>query len=193
MSPEDEISAAIVEGLRKNDRLRRKHASFWNFYKKSSKELGLFSEIFHRFEIDYGSKVIEWGLCKNDPPDIFADLADGRKIGVEITELVNEAAIDAQIHKPDDYYHHLFQFDFKNACEEVRKLVRHKEAKLSHKMPDYAELALLIHTDEFLLKSDQFMVDVTPRVLDSSRVFASIYILFSYEPDKQQCPLIKLF
>ncbi|HZM44661.1 MAG TPA: hypothetical protein VFC14_07500 [Burkholderiales bacterium] len=192
MSIVDEISLEIIESLRRNDGLRRKHASFWNFHKKSSKELGLFSERFHKFESDYRSNIIGWALCEKDPPDVFANLADGRKIGIEITELVNEAAIDAQIRKPDEYSEELFQFGFDEASEEIRRIVREKEEKLFPAMSDYDELALLIHTDEFLLKSDQFAPGVAAYILDNSRVFESVYLLFSYEPDKQQCPLVKL-
>jgi hypothetical protein len=188
----DEISLQIIESLRSNDRLRRKHASFWNFHKKSSKELALFSEIFRRFEADYCSNVIGWNLCENDPPDVFVNLADGRKIGIEITELVNEASIDAQISRPGEYSGELFRFGLDEACEEIRRIVRDKEEKLSPAVSDYDELALLIHTDEFLLRSDQFAPDASAQILEESRVFESVYLLFSYEPDKQECPLIKL-
>lgn len=192
MSNVDEISSSIVESLRRNDRLRRKHASFWNFHKKSSKELGLFSEIFKNFESDYGSKVIGWGLCEKDPPDVFADLVDGRKIGVEITELVNEAAIDAQIKNLILYPKELLSFGYDRACEEIRRIVEEKEEKLSLVLPSYDELVLLIHTDEFLLKPEQFQPTVATQSFKAGRVFQTVYLLFSYEPDKGKCPLIKL-
>ncbi|MGE5159087.1 MAG: hypothetical protein ACM3OF_13200 [Gemmatimonas sp.] len=188
----DAISSQIIESLRRNDRLRRKHASFWNFHKKSSKERALFSEIFRRFEADYCSNVTGWNLCEKDPPDVFANLADGRKIGLEITELVNQAAIDAQISRPGEYSKELLRFGFDQARKEIRRIVREKEEKLSLVISDFDELALLIHTDEFLLKSNQFSPDISTQILEECGVFGSVYILFSYEPDKQQCPLIKL-
>lgn len=192
MSEIDEISLKIVESLRRNDQLRRKHADFWNFYKKSSKELGLFSEIFARFEADYESKVIQWGLCEDEPPDIFVSLANGRKVGIEITELVNEASVIAQLKKSPDYSTELIRFGFDEACEEISRILKKKSTKTAPKLTDYDALVLLIHSDEPMLKSDQFLQSGTLRLFERSPIFECVYLLFSYEPDKQECPLIKL-
>lgn len=192
MADTDEVVQQILDSLRANDALKRRHANFWNFHDKRSKELGLFSEIFDKFEKDYEAKIVEWGLSPKDPPDVFAKLADGRLIGIEITELVNEAAIDAQICKPDRYSTELLRFDFSVAANKLRQKVEAKAKKLEHVHASYDELVLLIHTDEFMLKPEQFCSNehgITPEI---ARIIDRVYLLFSYEADKQSCPLIQL-
>ncbi len=192
MSERDDITREVIEDLSKNDAQIRKHASFWNFHKKSAKELGIFSEIFDRIEQYEDSQITEWGLCESDPPDIFARFANGMYLGVEITELVNQSAIQAQISASQSYDTELFSFDIPKAQEAIRKIIEIKERKVSKSTEAFDTFALLIHTDEFLLKSDEFEYEGAKLLKGPSEVFSSVYLLFSYEPDKQECPLIRL-
>jgi len=187
-----EMVNEILESLRKNDSLRRKHASFWNFHKKTSKELSLFSEIFDRFKCDFGQEIVEWGLCDKDPPDIFAKLADGSTKGIEITELVNETAIQSQIRQDPKYHEVLFRFDYDASVNKLHEILDDKEQKLRRNAVEYNGVILLIHTDEFLLHSDLFAgkgPDIFP---NGSKLFERVYLLFSYEPKKQHSPLLRL-
>jgi hypothetical protein len=192
MSEIDEISQEILESLKKNDGLRRKHANFWNFYKKSSKELGLFSEVFEQFQKDFGVPIEEWGLCDTDPPDIFAKLIDGSVRGVEITELVNEKAIRDQIAGSGEYSQELFRFDYEESKHKLNDILAEKENKVAAIRTEYDSLSLLIHTDEFLLNSELFIGKGPEIFSNSSEVFDGVYLLFSYEPAKQKCPLLRL-
>lgn len=186
------ISEEIIEHLNKNDVQKRKHANFWNFHKKTSKELGIFSEIFEQFQQDSGFPIVNWGLCDTDPPDIFAKLSDGSLIGIEITELVNESAIKAQINNQNDYYEELLRFDFETAVNKLNAILLEKEEKLLLNKSKYNELSLLIHTDEWLLKSEQFVDKGHEIFPKNSEIFQKVYLLFSYESDKKKCPLIRL-
>lgn len=192
MVDDQKIVDELIESLSENDRLRRKHASFWNFHKKTSKELGLFSEVFDRFKTDLKQEIMEWGLCDTDPPDIFAKLADGSLIGIEITELVNEKAIQAQIRRDPNYYDELFRFDYDAAVSKLRNILTEKEKKLYKEVFKFDGLSLLIHTDEFLLNSDIFIGKESDIFPEGSNVFESVYILFSYEPKKQKSPMLRL-
>ena len=192
MTEDQELVEELLKSLSKNDKLSRKHASFWNFYKKASKELGLFSEIFDRFKEDFSENIVEWGLCDFDPPDIYVKLSDGSVKGVEITELVNEKAIKAQISGDPEYHEELFRFDNEAAILKLRNILAEKEKKLSNRFCDYSGLSLLIHTDEFLLKSEQFIDKGNEIFPNGSDVFERVYLLFSYEPDKQHSPLVRL-
>ena len=189
---EDRISLQIIESLAKNDRLPRKHADFWNFHSKPSKELGIFSEIFDRFESARSTKIVEWGLCEPDPPDVYVRFENGNCAGVEITELVNEPAIAAQIRKEASYSIESMKFDFDAACMKIAEIVREKAWKVAAVRRNYDELCLLIHTDEPLLSSDQF--GSVPKTITSNdrEAFDTVLLLFSYEPQKQKCPLITL-
>jgi hypothetical protein len=43
-----------------------------------------------------GSSVFDWRQPSKDPPDIECDLADGRKIGVELTSWLDESQIGSE-------------------------------------------------------------------------------------------------
>lgn len=186
------ISNEILENLRKSDALKRKHANFWNFHKKTSKELSLFSEILDQYQLDSGLSIVKWGLCNEEPPDIFAELSDSSLHGIEITELVNESAIKAQINNQSDYYEELMRFNYQIAVNKLCEILLEKEKKLLLNKSNYDGLSLLIHTDEWLLKSEQFVDKGHEIFPNGSAIFQKIYLLFSYEPDKNKCPLLRL-
>ena len=193
MNPVDEeIVQELLERIEKNESLQRKHANFRNYFCKNTKETGLFFEVFKRIEKELGSKIANWGLVDNDPPDIFAELKDGRKIGIEITELVNEAAITAQIQRSANYFKEQLRFNVPTACDEISKIVARKSKKSMQAREDYNEILLLIHTDEMLLTSDNFIAE-SNEVLDiPENIFQSVYLLFSYEPKNGKSPLLKI-
>lgn len=185
---QDEIVDAILKGLTKTDSLKRKHAKFWNSHKKSSKELGIFSEAFDGIQADYGNPITGWRRCDNDPPDVEFELA-GKRIGVEITELVNEKAINAQIGNSLEYSCELLRFGVLAAEMRIREIINEKEEKVELVAANYDELVLLIHTDEPMLSSDEFR---DYRVEKPCRYFHRIYLLFSYEPAKNSSPFIRI-
>lgn len=186
------IANQIIDSLSENDKLKRKHANFWNYHKKNSKELGIFSEVFNRIESDFMQKITGWGLCEFDPPDIFFKLADGNLVGVEITELVNEQAINYQIKQDQKYNDEVTKFDYGLAVIKLREILESKEQKVSKCNCNYQSLVLLIHTDESLLNSEIFDGKGKQIFSQGSTTFNSVYLLFSYEPKKQENPLIRL-
>lgn len=184
----DEIAAQVVAALQATDRLKRKHASFWNSAKKSSKEMGVFTEAMYRISLDLPNAIDGWNPVDKDPPDI--ELTYGsEKLALEITELVNPKAISAQIGASPGYSMELVQYGLAEANARLQEIVSDKEAKILRVLPQYTAAALLIHTDEPMLSSDMF----EGYFLESkSNVYDWIYLLFSYEPAKGECPLVRL-
>ena len=86
----------------------------------------------------------------------------------------------------------LLRFDFDQAVTELRQIIARKGTKLSSVSEPYDEFALLIHTDEFMLTSNQFATNNHGITLDIAPIISRIYLLFSYEPANQTCPLIRL-
>lgn len=185
---DDDIATQIVAALQATDRLKRKHAPFWNSAKKSSKEMGVFTEVMYRISLDLPNAIDGWNLAEKDPPDI--ELTCGPdKLALEITELVNPKAICAQISGSPSYSMELVQYGLAEAKARLQKIVSEKEAKILRALPQYTAAALLIHTDEPMLSSDMF----EGYLLESkSTVYDWIYLLFSYEPAKGECPLVRL-
>lgn len=184
----DSIAAQIIKDLQATDRLRRKHASFWNFHRKGPKEFGVFTEALRRIESDYGAKIESWAACNPDPPDITFQTANVR-IGVEITELVNELALNAQLHDPAAYSMELLRYGVSEAKSQLKEIVIEKEKKVKSVAQNFNSLVLLLHTDEPMISSDHFLDYHLPV---PSNIFERIYLLFSHDPAKSGCPIVRL-
>ena len=87
----------MVAGLKQIENMdrRRGHATFWNADNKSQcwMEVGATSDWAEKMD-SQGHSIPICKIKKNldDPPDVFAEM-DGEKIGIEVTELVDEQAI----------------------------------------------------------------------------------------------------
>jgi hypothetical protein len=184
----EEIAAQIVSDLGATDRLSRKHASFWNFAKKGPKEMGVFTEAMERIAEDLDGPITGWSPVHPDPPDI--ELTSGTDtIGVEITELVNPKALKAQLSGSVTYSEELLDYGPDQAKTQIAEIVKEKEEKIGRAIHRYDAAALLIHTDEPMLTSEMFQCY---RLSPPSEVYRWVYLLFSYEPAKNECPLVRL-
>ncbi|MFZ5565437.1 MAG: hypothetical protein ACOY95_00390 [Pseudomonadota bacterium] len=182
----NEVIEQILADLRSTDRLKRRHASFWNFVRKGPKEIAVFTEAMRRIECDVGESITSWSIPVPDPPDIVVTLGS-EKIGIEITELVNPKALRAQLHVPERYGIELIQYGAEEAKSRLKDIISEKESKLVLVGDKYDRFILLVHTDEPTLSSDQFR---DWKVNLSSSVFCRAYLLFSYEPAYGECPLV---
>ena len=183
-----EVAAQIVADLEATDRLRRKHASFWNFARKGPKEMGVFTEAMGRIEKDLAAPISAWNPVLQDPPDIEL-ISGAERIGVEITELVNPRAVKAQLDQNLSYERELLRYGPDQAKTRIAEIVKEKEAKIRPVISTYDALALLIHTDEPMLDSEML---ADHRLTPASAVYRWVYLLFSYEPSKNECPLVRL-
>lgn len=191
-SEDEEIVAQILSDLAKNDKKPRKHANFFEFWKKPVKETGIFEEFITKLEEHLGVPIKSWKLADNDPPDIVAELENGQTIGVELTELVNKDAIDAQIHKPEAYSGIALNFGADEALIKINSIIDSKSDKLRNVVSMYDQLILLIHTDEIMLTSATFVKSMQNHKLHSSNVFNSVHLMFSYEPASKSYPVVSI-
>ena len=184
----DEIAAQIIADLDATDRLRRKHASFRNFARKGPKEMGVFTEAMERIARDLPAQIAGWSPVVEDPPDI--ELTSGaQRIGVEITELVNPRALKAQLDNSPRYTEELLHYGPDQAKAQLAEIVKAKEEKIRVVRSRYTAFALLIHTDEPMLNSEMLSGH---RLRPESEMYRWVYLLFSYEPTKNECPLVRL-
>jgi len=191
-SEDEEIVAQILSDLAKNDKKPRSHANFFEFWKKSVKETGIFEEFIAKLEGHLGIPIKTWKLADNDPPDVIAELENGQTIGVELTELVNKDAIDAQIHKPETYTGIALSFGANEALVKINSIIDSKSNKLRKVVSIYDQLILLIHTDEIMLTSATFVNSMQSHKFHSSDVFNSVHLMFSYEPASKSYPVISI-
>jgi hypothetical protein len=125
----------------------------------------------------------------NDPPDCEANLFEGGKLGIEVTELVDPAAILA--YKNGDTNQHA-EWGEDKLIKSIAHRLKTKDNSTNIKGGPYDQYILVIHTDEPLLS-----FDYTYPLLASTRfqyysLIDRAFLLMSYDEKHQCCPFIEL-
>jgi hypothetical protein len=144
-------------------------------------------------EVDAARAVLEGSGCNvgqlesrnDDPPDCEA-IVDGKRSGIEITELVHERSLKSTIKGSGQY----FLWDRDDLLTKLQKLIQHKD-RADIKGGPYDRYILVIVTDEFVLERG----DVS-RFLEgaefSARHITDCFFGLSYHPATKSCPIFKL-
>lgn len=201
--PEDEIDwEEVLRLMREHADKGRGYAEFWEWAPdKAQAEAGVASTL-----ADYLSAVegIEWRLGKhlapNDPPDVLFTTADGRRIGIEVTELVSPEAAAFHRHRkktgegdPYAYAH----WTAETVADALRKTAEKKDGKLFGRHEFFDEIWLAIATDEPIITLDlaqEALRDCEPAVQAIDRAF----LLLSYHPEADKgrfpdgCPVLSI-
>jgi hypothetical protein len=191
MTSEDErqIAQLMREALRRS----RGHASFFEWApNRDLEELGVagyFREsLEHRGQPSF-DRIASRGRG-NDPPDCEALGPDGKPIAIEVTELVNPAAIIAFKHNKAYEWNEWSREELQGALR--RQLIRKAACYASLKGGPYAEYIVLIYTDEPMLP-----YDTATRLLDAV-TFEMVpridraFLLISYDQNLGYCPYLQL-
>ena len=128
----------------------------------------------------------------NDPPDCEGLDANGARVAIEITELVDGAAIRAVKQGGS-------QFDWRTWTKEdfLRELARRIDAK-DHRYPHLKEppypggYVVVIHTDEPLLPRNTVRGHLEGYRLPKPEHVSRALLLLSYDPSVQRCPYFEL-
>ncbi|MDX1508247.1 MAG: hypothetical protein R3358_08200 [Woeseiaceae bacterium] len=183
----DEVRKVIADLKRKP----RRHANWFEWLDKQGKELGIAQEFVVALERVAGP-VAEHVKLGDDPPDIAISLQNGGQISLEITELVNQEAIEAQLSGSADYSRQIFDWDDQKIVSRITKRVREKEMKCRAMASGDSKLALLLHTDEPILSEKDVQEAIQKLGPIESDVFNEIWLIFSYDPKTSSFPLIRL-
>lgn len=124
-------------------------------------------------------------LVSADPPDVLLVATGGRRVGVEVTELVCPAAAAYHRHRMktgegDPYAYAEWTADL--TAQRITELVEQKDQKLAGPRGRYDELIVGIRTDEVTITAD-----IAEEALRSCRPQAQVidraFLLLSYHPD----------
>lgn len=187
MLDSDEVRQLIADLKRRP----RRHASWFEWIDKPGKELGVAQEFAVALERVSGS-VAEHVELGGDPPDIVLSLQGGASINLELTELVNQKAIEAQLGGAPEYAAQIFDWDNRKIASRIRERVQDKEMKCRALSSTSARLILLMHTDEMVLSEKVVQEALDEHGPIRSDVFDEIWLLFSYEPKNRIYPLLRL-
>jgi hypothetical protein len=125
----------------------------------------------------------------NDPPDCEANLFEGGKLGIEVTELVDPAAIMA--YKNGDTNQQAEWSKDKLIKSITHRLIA-KDISTNLKGGPYDQYILVIHTDEPLLTFDYAYPLLSTTLFQYYSLIDRAFLLISYDEKHQCCPFIEL-
>lgn len=125
----------------------------------------------------------------NDPPDCEANLYEGGKLGIEVTELVDPAAIMA--YKNGDTSQQA-EWSEDKLIKAITHRLKAKDISTNLKGGPYAQYALVIHTDEPLLNFDYTYPVLSKIAFHDYSLIDRAFLLMSFDNKHQCCPFIEL-
>ena len=168
-------------------RKKRRYASYFDWHIKGRKELGVLEELIRSMEIEGPSSYHSPRIQDPDPPDCSALDAQGALVGFEIAELVSEDAVRRTEQGEtlvSDWTPHMVALA-------LNSILLEKDGKSFVGGP-YARIAVLVHTDEYLIAYDEVRPYVEGRSFGPFKTIDEAYLLLSYNPYYQRCPFLRL-
>lgn len=186
---EDDIDwARLAEEFKKNHRPHAGHFS-WETNRELA-EWGVLQEFANALAHDDGLffSQARHRDAGNDPPDCEALVADGSRIGIEITELVDDrSAAAARLGKPYDWK------DWKGVLlPALEQILDRKDSPAEIKDGPYSEYVLLVFSDEPWLERDYVERSIAVHVFPGTAVITRAFLLLSYDPFLQRYPCYEL-
>jgi hypothetical protein len=168
---------------------QRPYAGFFAWNDKTIAEHGVAKEflLVAKDEVAIDPDTLRSRDLGMDPPDCEATTFVGDRIGIEITEVVDETAI--QQSRTDPYVYAVYTKE--SFLARIQSILLRKDARVLLD-PPYDEYWVLLHTDELMLTRetlagwlDGFM---PPQLSQTDRA----YLLISYDPSIRACPYFRL-
>ncbi len=177
----DHTMKRMLAHWNKMKKTKRQHANAFETGNKELKELIIAQDFFSILERTRTDKLISIASA-GDPPDILVTTDADKQVAIEITELVNQVAIQHQIANNPDYVYELLSWNQEVFTSKVQQIIDTKIEACSSITEHYDELVLLIFTAEPRLRSkdlEKYLASATFEGLDK---FDAVYILTSYDP-----------
>lgn len=178
-----------IERLRK---LKRNHASFFNWHDQEVQERVVGMDFFQKLEESSGEYLLKIESAE-DPPDVKITTSEGRELGVEITELVDQASIEYEIKGDSRWYERVVSWSREHTIDRLEAIIARKDGKCEKANEKYETLVLLIFTDEPMLDSGTLKVYLRGHTWPETKYIDEAYILTGYEPKHGTKCLIRLF
>ena len=165
----------------------RRYASFFEWYEKGPKELGVVESLVEALTRVHGIHLHSPREYTPDPPDCVAVNAQGELIAIEVAEVVCEAAARLNAQGQDVYRH----WRPGELSAHVAREIQDKDRKVFHGGL-YAEVVACLFTDEPALKFELASTELAGSSFGPVRQLTSAYLLFSYDPGTKSYPAIRL-
>ncbi len=181
------IGRLIREAVAKD----RGYASFFDWPDRDQEEVGvvlsLFESILESEGLHYsGLRARGQG---NDPPDCEAITPDGSRIGIEVTELVDEEGIkNAKAGRRYDWA----TWDKAKVESYLLARISAKDKPRDLKGGPYTRYWVVIHCDEPELNHERVQSLLNGWAGTRTTLVDDAFLLFSYDPKHERCPYIRL-
>jgi hypothetical protein len=165
----------------------RPYASFFEWPDKEQKELGVVEELIASLNARVGRHLRNLRPQRPDPPDCICDDADGKAIGIEVSEVVCDIAASKnargqkvyRVWQPGELTHI------------IGTRLEEKDKKTFHGGP-YASIIVCLFTDEPALTHETVVEELHPKSFGPFRQISAAYLLFSYDPGSKSYPVVPL-
>jgi hypothetical protein len=156
----------------------RKYAAFYDWHDKQTKELGIVRELVQALSAE-GFPLRDPRIQEPDPPDCVCVDDAGQPIALEVVELVSQEAIER-----NERGEHVYRWwESEDIRAEVKQLLARKDGKTFNGGP-YADVAVLIHTDEPALTADAGREALAGVEFGPFKQLTRAFLMFSYMPGK---------
>jgi hypothetical protein len=163
---------------------KRGAQDYWYWRDKTTMELGASREVLAEAGFSFSDMFSrEPG---DDPPDCEGIL-DGRRCGIEVSELVHEKTLKASI-KGNHQYFVWKQEDF---VDKLQKLISRKDVPHKVKGGPYSQYFLVLLTDEFTLGRGDVERFLEGQTFAASMI-TDVLLGLSYDPSVKKCPVFRL-
>jgi hypothetical protein len=168
---------------------KRRHAGFFHWPERRVGEqhiVQLFSEAAHSAG-EHG--LTEIASTVIDPPDCEALGPSGERVGIEVTELVDQKLAGQRPIKIRPKF-----WDVSEVVARINHIVRRKDLKCAH-VTDFSKLILLVHTDEMFLRGypgDEILEGLRAETFDAPNHFDEVVFMVSYDARVRTYPWVRL-
>ena len=172
----DELDAII--------RNRRKYAAFWEYPDRKVKEWDVVCELLRSMHANGDWRYTEKVQSVHDVwPDCVIRDSAGVQVGVEVTEFVDQEAVEVSERGMNVYR----EWSDQTVGEKIAQILRDKDGK-AHHGGLYGKVILVIHNDEVDLPSFRLFPLLDASHFPRPRNIDEAYLICSYEPNLGNTP-----
>ena len=174
-----EIEAAIEKS--------RGYAGYWEWPSdRKLEEMGVGEALVRHLALSEGLNVRLARCLEDDPPDIEMITENGRRMGIEVTELVDEKAAQRAryVKQTGEGSSAWAQWDAVRLTRELESRIARKDEKLAHCRCQFDEMILAIPTDEPMITL-KLAETACSAAKGSTQNIDRIFLLLGYHPDNR--------
>lgn len=189
--PADEIAPEVMAVIREAVKRQRPYADHFGFgVDRPTAEVGVAQELSDAL-VAAGQPPLATNIVSrghDDPPDCEGVSADGERIAIEVTELVDpNAIIAAKEGRRFDWA----EWTREKLMKEIQRRLDGKDSKELLGGP-YASYVVIIYTDEPLLNAERVRSLLGETRFRPLTQVSRAFLLLSYDPKTETCPVIEL-